>query len=99
MRARRLGAFSVVDGIVRKHGGDIRVQSEVGRGTVCHVLLPLVDGRVETAGHTGELELPRGGEMILFVDDEPIAGPWWASCPLRPSGTGVVAETDPAAAV
>ena len=90
--------LSVVDGIVRKHGGDIRVQSEVGRGTVCHVLLPLVDGRVETAGHTGELELPRGGEMILFVDDEPMLA-HVGKLSLEALGYRVVAETDPAAAV
>jgi signal transduction histidine kinase len=32
--------LSVVYGIVERHGGQIDVQSEVGRGTVFHVRLP-----------------------------------------------------------
>ena len=62
--------LSVVHGIVRDHGGDIRVYSEPGKGTAFYVYLPLIEtGSVEreiiSAG-----PVPTGTERILFIDDE-----------------------------
>ena len=63
--------LSVVHGIVKDHGGDIRVSSEVGRGTVFHVYLPLLEGAdgsmIDTANRK---TYPTGSESILLVDDE-----------------------------
>jgi CheY-like chemotaxis protein len=62
--------LSVVHGIVKEHGGDIRVYSEVGKGTVFHVYFPLV----KTGGDSKTAAVPRkyptGCESILLVDDE-----------------------------
>jgi PAS domain S-box-containing protein len=63
--------LAVVHGIVKKAGGAIHVESEVGKGSAFHVYLPKVEwaspAPIERVG------LPGGGtERILFVDDEPM---------------------------
>jgi len=62
--------LSVVHGIVKEHGGDIQVYSEVGKGTAFHVYLPLLEDARDskTAGVTRMY--PTGCERILLVDDE-----------------------------
>jgi PAS domain S-box-containing protein len=62
--------LSVVHGIVKDHGGDIRVYSEPGKGTAFHVYLPVIEtGAVERKIISTE-PAPTGTERILFVDDE-----------------------------
>ena len=61
--------LAVVHGIVGKCGGDIRVYSEVGKGTVFNVYLPVIT-TVEETINAPVLEIHRGSEHILFVDDE-----------------------------
>ncbi len=63
--------LSTVLGIVKSHGGFVKVFSEVGKGTQFNVYLPVTHtdsiGDINDEGH----ELPRGhGELILVVDDE-----------------------------
>jgi PAS domain S-box-containing protein len=62
--------LSTTHGIVRSHGGAIRVSSEVGLGTTFRIYLPCVQGAV--AAGTAEPAMPSatGTERILFVDDE-----------------------------
>jgi len=66
--------LSVVYGIVKEHGGDIQVYSEVGKGTAFHVYLPLLKGANDMKSAAVTREYPTGRERILLVDDEePIA--------------------------
>ena len=62
--------LAVVYGIVKEYGGDIRVYSEPGNGTVFTIYLPqLMDDSVLPESLPDET-LPHGHENILFVDDE-----------------------------
>jgi len=61
--------LATVHGIVKDHGGDIKIYSEPGIGTSFHILFPLIGCHAEKAPGIS-LSLPRGNEQILFVDDE-----------------------------
>lgn len=62
--------LSTVVGIVRSHGGFIKLHSQSGRGTQFQVYLPAV-GATE-APQSEEIEIPQGQkELVLVVDDEP----------------------------
>ena len=62
--------LSVVHGIVKSHGGTIKVYSEVGKGTSFKVYFPLAEDMVASEAASTR-PLPTGTERILFVDDEP----------------------------
>ena len=62
--------LSVVMGLVKTHGGGIRVGSELGVGTTFEVFFPLAEPAAEASPIQGSPEIPRGSERILFVDDE-----------------------------
>lgn len=65
--------LSVVYGIVRSHDGFIKPYSEVGRGTVFYVYLPLSEGKrgvTESKGEEGSQNNLRSA-TILLADDEP----------------------------
>ncbi|MEQ1893667.1 MAG: ATP-binding protein [Planctomycetota bacterium] len=66
-----LGLASVY-GVARSSGGDVRVESLVGRGTTFRVLLPLSDQLAENELELAPAAPQRGGdETILLVEDEP----------------------------
>ena len=61
--------LSVAHGIVKNHGGDITVESELGKGTTFHVLFPKFEEDIPQVVEQA-VQLPKGTERILFVDDE-----------------------------
>ena len=64
--------LSVVHGIVTAHDGSIHVDSEPGKGTTFHLLLPAFLGEVTEEAEVEETVLPGSGERVLFIDDEPM---------------------------
>lgn len=61
--------LSTVIGIIKGHGGFVKVYSEIGVGTQFQVYFPAVD--TPETFPTPENALPKGhGELILVVDDE-----------------------------
>ena len=61
--------LSTVMAIVDDHNGGIVVTSQLGKGTVFEVFLPVSGHRMEASGPT-QRQSPHGDESILFVDDE-----------------------------
>ncbi|SPF35279.1 putative Histidine kinase [Syntrophobacter sp. SbD1] len=61
--------LSVVQGIVKSHGGVITARSEPGKGTSFYILLPSFNKNVELEIAAIE-PIPTGTERILLVDDE-----------------------------
>jgi PAS domain S-box-containing protein len=61
--------LAVVHGIVKKYGGAIKVESELGKGATFHIYLPKAD--ITAPIKAEHPKLIRGGsERILIVDDE-----------------------------
>lgn len=63
--------LSVVHGIVKKHGGDIQVQTTPGEGSIFQVFFPVAQqGGQPPVEKKNPEKLPRGTEHILVVDDD-----------------------------
>ena len=63
--------LSTVIGIVKSHGGFVRVYSVLGQGTTFAVYLPASGGNSEQQEQLKEPEAFRGnGELVLVADDE-----------------------------
>jgi PAS domain S-box-containing protein len=61
--------LSTVIGIIKSHGGFVKVDSTVGKGSQFQVYLPAVESTQTQQAE--DIELPTGhGELILVVDDE-----------------------------
>lgn len=61
----------VAQGILREHAGDITVYSELGKGTVFKLYLPILSETYDTPVFEGDdSEIKTGTEKILFVEDQ-----------------------------
>jgi CheY-like chemotaxis protein len=65
--------LSTVFGIVKQSGGDIRVYSEIGHGTIFKIYLPCVDRAVEKPRWVNDAgDDLTGSETVLLVEDEDV---------------------------
>ena len=64
--------LAMVHEIIKESGGDIKVESEVGQGTVFTILMPVTNKTVDSQTTVTKKQLPTGTEHILFVDDEEV---------------------------
>jgi two-component system cell cycle sensor histidine kinase/response regulator CckA len=63
--------LSTVLGIVRSHGGLVRVVSDLGRGSTFELYFPATPTATIKASKKADLELLRGrGQSVMVVDDE-----------------------------
>ncbi len=90
--------LAVVHGIIRDHGGEIKVYSELGKGTVFQLFLPLAESRTEETNDAAEPVLTGGKERILILDDEEALVNMQTEL-LEELGYKVLAETDPVKAI
>ena len=64
--------LSTVYGIIRQSGGDVWIQSEVGKGTTVTVCLPRISAPQAPSATPAPSSAPAGGhETVLLVEDEP----------------------------
>jgi len=58
-------------GIIKQHSGYINVYSELGKGTLFKIYLPLVDETADNGGKTEtEISVQGGNETILLAEDD-----------------------------
>jgi signal transduction histidine kinase/ActR/RegA family two-component response regulator len=90
--------LAVVHGIVKDHGGDIRVYSERGNGTIIRIYLPMIEKKAYEERGVRKT-VPKGkGETILFIDDEKMLVDMNKKM-LETLGYQVITETDPVQAM
>ncbi|HUA69207.1 MAG TPA: ATP-binding protein, partial [Candidatus Saccharimonadales bacterium] len=80
-------------GIIKQSGGHINVYSESGRGTTFKIYLPQVRNENLSLPPLAPLDLPRGTETVLLVEDDPALRDMAAEL-LRRLGYDVTAATD-----
>jgi signal transduction histidine kinase/CheY-like chemotaxis protein len=66
--------LSMIYGFAQQSGGQVRIYSELGQGTMVCIYLPRYHGTAEDAAGPDAVPAPRRaeqGETVLIVDDEP----------------------------
>ncbi len=66
--------LSMVHGFVRQSGGQVRIYTELGKGTTMCLYLPRFAGEITATEESGIAGGPvsGSGEVVLVIDDEPI---------------------------
>lgn len=65
--------LAVVHGIVKKHRGEVFVESTVGKGTVFSIFFSVLEDKQQTSGvDDGAVVLLEGSERVMIVDDEDV---------------------------
>jgi len=64
--------LSMVFGTARQHEGDVRIESQLGEGTVVRVLLPVAAEPRQRSSGAEPLRQPPRGLRVMVVDDEPL---------------------------
>jgi CheY-like chemotaxis protein len=62
--------LAIVHAIIKNHGGAIKIQSQVGKGTQVDVYLPVYEGEDESIKSETIKERFGSSERIMIVDDE-----------------------------
>jgi PAS domain S-box-containing protein len=62
--------LSTVHGIVKSHGGAIKVYSDPGKGTVFYVYFPMIEKKPDESKIVSAGTIQKGCERILLVDDQ-----------------------------
>ncbi|MBI5634313.1 MAG: PAS domain S-box protein [Nitrospirae bacterium] len=62
--------LAIVYGIIKQHDGFVEIESETGRGTKFRILLPLIAETVEEHKSPDYVQVKRGSETLLLVEDD-----------------------------
>jgi PAS domain S-box-containing protein len=62
--------LATVYGIVKSYGGEIRVDSDIGKGACFQIYLPVLEKTADDIPEKQQQILPTGTEHLLLVDDE-----------------------------
>jgi PAS domain S-box-containing protein len=90
--------LATVYGIIEQHHGAVEVESEVGRGSIFRVFLPLKDSAAPTATPKDTSEVHGGTESILLVEDDEMVRIALAIC-LKRAGYRVEEASEASAAI
>ena len=92
--------LAVAYGIIKDHGGLIKVESRIGHGSTFNVFFPVINAyeNEPDSGAGKQNQSPVGNERILFIDDDEALAVLGQRM-LEPLGYSVRCETDSAAAL